>query len=287
MLGDMSRTEAFFAALKEVVTDTDVVVDIGTGTGVLALGAARAGARRVFAVESSSIADLADEMFRTNHATDRVELVRGWSTRVSLPERATVMVSETVGNQALGENIIETVLDAQRRLLAPDARLIPSRIRIFAQPCTTPERIRARHVFSKENTAAWSARYGIDFSSLRENLAKRSLLIALEVDEARGWTRLGPPALLADVDLTACEATFDRNAEARVAIAGEADAILEFFELQLSPSVTFDAHPDRVSDKCSWRFPIWMLPEPRSVAAGDTLKLSYSYRSGRGKLSVE
>ncbi|MFO0615063.1 MAG: 50S ribosomal protein L11 methyltransferase [Polyangiaceae bacterium] len=294
MLGDEQRTRAFLDALAEVVQPSDVVVDIGTGTGVLALGAARAGAKRVFAIESSSIADVAAAMFERNAALGPVELVRGWSNRVSIPERASVLVSETVGNQALGEEIIESVLDANKRLLTPDARRIPSHIRIFAQPCEVPSALRNRHAFTPENVESWSSRYGIDFGPLRDVTrsgrkappADKPFFMVLELSEARGWKKLGPPTLLSEVDLAAPVPRFERSADMRFDVTGELQGVLEFFELTLSPSVTFDGHPDRVSLACSWSFPAWLLAKGRPVEAGTSMRVGYEYGNGKGKLTL-
>src|SRR5580693_6354410 len=74
MLNDRLRTSSFLAAIGEVVRPGDVVVDIGTGTGVLAVAAARAGARRVYAVEETSIGEAAKALFLANGVSDRVTL---------------------------------------------------------------------------------------------------------------------------------------------------------------------------------------------------------------------
>jgi predicted RNA methylase len=286
MLGDFTRTDAFLRALREVVRPDDVVVDIGTGTGVLALGAAKAGARKVFAVESSSIAEIASEMFVKNGQADRIELIRGWSTRIDLPQRASVLVSETIGNQAFGESIIETAIDARRRLLEPDARLIPSRVRVYAQPYVMREAVRREHLFSKENVARWNELYGMDFSPLVDTVGQRPLLLSLRHFEAAGWEPLGPKALLVDMDLANAEAAFERTGTSHITESGELGAFLEFFELTLSPSIEFDGHPHHVPSDCSWRFPAWVLPEARPVRAGDRIPLTYRYRAGRAKLHV-
>ena len=282
MLGDVARTDAFLRAIQEVVRPTDVVLDIGTGVGILALGAARAGARRVFAVEASSIADFAEETFRRNDLSDRIELIRGWSTRVSVPERATVLVSY----HALAEQI-ELTLDAKKRLLTPDARFVPSRIRIFLQPTTLPAAISHRHLFSVENTNAWKTTYGFDFSVLSDTVRPRPQRLALSLREARGWPRLGPPVLAAEIDLTQVTgATFAQRFAVTVHEAASFDAALEFFELELSPSVTLVVHPDTSAPDCHWRFPIWVMPRPVAARAGTPVPMRYSF-SGQPTLTLE
>jgi Ribosomal protein L11 methyltransferase (PrmA) len=121
MLHDDRRTSDYIAALRQAVRPGDIVLDIGTGSGVLAIAAARAGARHVYAVEASDIADVAERVFAANGVQGRVTLIRGWSREIELPEPADLLVAEVIGNEPLEEEILETTLDARRRLLKPNA----------------------------------------------------------------------------------------------------------------------------------------------------------------------
>jgi predicted RNA methylase len=101
---------------------------------------ARAGARRVYAVEASDIAAVAARVFEANGVTDRVTLVPGWSRQIEPPERADLLVAEVIGNEPLEEEIPETTLDARRRLLKRGARLVPHALELLACQLRLPGR---------------------------------------------------------------------------------------------------------------------------------------------------
>ena len=89
------------------------------------MAAAPAGAKRVYAIEVRPIAEVAARFFQGSGLGDRITLIRGNSTEISLPERADVLVSEIIGNDPLAEQVLDTATcDAVARLLKPGARLI-------------------------------------------------------------------------------------------------------------------------------------------------------------------
>ena len=137
MLNDRVRTKSFIAGIRAVVRPGDVVVEIGTGTGILSVAAAQAGARHVYTIEETGIGESAERVFAANGMSDRITFVKGRSTQVELPLRGDVLVSEMIGNEPLGERVIQLTADAVERLLKADARLVPSKIRVFGLPVTT------------------------------------------------------------------------------------------------------------------------------------------------------
>src|SRR6201999_2949600 len=110
-----------------------------SGTGILGLLACRAGAARVYAIDDGGMAQPAREIVRENHLEDRVRVVRGFSQHVELPERADVLVTDQIGHFGFDAGIVEFVADARRRLLKPDARLVPSRIDLLVAPVEVPD----------------------------------------------------------------------------------------------------------------------------------------------------
>ena len=166
MLHDERRTSDYVAAIRAAVRPDDVVLDIGTGSGVLAVAAAKAGAKRVYAVEASDIADVAERVFAVNGVRDRVTVLPGWSREMDLPEPADLLVAEVIGNEPLEEEILETTLDARRRLLKPGARMIPHALTLLVRPLLLPESEVRQRAFGRQAVDRWRALYDIDFTPL-------------------------------------------------------------------------------------------------------------------------
>lgn len=282
MLNDRARTESYLAAIAEVVKPGDVVVDLGTGTGVLAVGAARAGAKHVYAIEASSIGRSAQAVFDANSLGDRITLVPGWSTEITLPERADVLVSEIIGNEPLEERVLEATADAIKRHLNPGARLIPHAVRVYCLPVEVPESVIGEHKFTAFAQGNWQEWYGIDFSPLYQaSTYTAPYLFLVRPSRTREWKRLGEPGLVLDMGLDQGLPRIEGRAEVIASSSGTLNGVLMYFELTLAPGVELSLHPDRVTDSCSWHSPVWLLRSPLQVEPGQRFSVAYSYRGSR------
>jgi type I protein arginine methyltransferase len=125
MIGDLARFHAYSQAIAKAVRPGDVVLDIGCGPAVFAMLAARAGARRVFAVETDDIIDFARQLAAANGLADRIEFLQCDSRKLELPELANVIVSDIRGALPFYDGGIASIEDARRRFLTPAGILIP------------------------------------------------------------------------------------------------------------------------------------------------------------------
>lgn len=276
MLNDRQRVTSFLAAVRQVVRPGDVVVDIGTGTGVLAIAAAQAGAARVYAVEATGIGKLAAANFRANGFEDRITLVTGWSMNVELPERADVLVSEIIGSHPFGERVIEVTAEARRCLLKPDARMIPRHVNVFALPVAVPDRMIRRHLFTQERLETWHSWYGMDFGALARSMPP-SFSFSVNPWKLRGRA-LADPVLVAAADLRTEESsviTADCNFTATA--SGRLNGVMIYSDLDLAPGVRLSTHPDLAEQTCSWVHPIYVLPEPLILEPGARYRLTHRY----------
>lgn len=154
MLNDRDRNMFYRRALGEQIHAGDLVVEIGTGSGLLAMMAARAGAGHVHAIEANrSLARLAEHLIRVNGLGDAISVVNKLSTDVEVgidvPRRADVLVSEILGTLLLGESALEFVADARERLLAPGGRIVP------AAGCQFVSLIQSREIKDITSVQSW------------------------------------------------------------------------------------------------------------------------------------
>lgn len=192
MLADALRNEALHAALARVIRRGETrVLDLGTGTGVLAFFAARLGAREVIAFERAEVIELAKRLARANDIKG-VRFLHGDVCDYQGELTVDVIVAEVLGNFAHEENIVES-LNHARRYLAPGGVVIPARVESWCAPLASPR-------LSDELATFRRLGYGLDFA-LAEEMARDNTYVKriaaeelLDVEPQR-WDDLAfPPA---------------------------------------------------------------------------------------------
>ena len=138
LIADRLRNEAFRRALAAVIKKgVTTVADLGTGTGIIALMAAKLGAREVFLYEAAEVAGVAAKVLKANRARN-CHLIPCHSTEMQDPPQVDVVVSETLGNYAFEEHMIGTLDDARRRFLKPGGIMIPRAVAQYVAPVVSP-----------------------------------------------------------------------------------------------------------------------------------------------------
>lgn len=134
LLRDRYRNGRFQRAITNILKRGDVVLDIGTGTGIWAILAARLGARRVYAVEKDKIIRVAEKAAMENKVYQRIRFIKGELSGLKLNEKVDLIISETIGNLGFDEDIIDLMILAKRRFLKRGGKVIPRKIELFALP---------------------------------------------------------------------------------------------------------------------------------------------------------
>ncbi|KAL2470351.1 putative histone-arginine methyltransferase 1.4 [Abeliophyllum distichum] len=137
MMQDYVRTGTYYAAVMENRVDFvgRVVVDVGAGSGILSLFAAQAGARHVYAVEASEMAEYARKLIAGNPSLgQRITVIKGKVEEVELPEKADILISEPMGTLLINERMLESYIIARDRFLVPNGKMFPTIGRIHMAP---------------------------------------------------------------------------------------------------------------------------------------------------------
>ncbi|MCE7797992.1 protein arginine N-methyltransferase [Sphingobium sufflavum] len=272
MMNDVRRNDAFEAAIKAAIATVGSdaqVLDIGTGSGLLSMMAARAGAESVVACEIVPIiADMAQKIVADNGYADQITIFAQPSTElqvgVELPAKADILVSEILSSDLLTEAVLDTFEDAHARLLKPDAIIIPRAASAIG--CLVESDVLAGYSFVDQVSGFNVSRFGA--------FAAQKLPIHGTMTD---WRRLSKDVELVRVDLTQRRHESDLHIlSIPVLEDGMATGIVQWMHVDLAEGVTFDNHPDGYSDG-GWLQVLHSFPQPIQVRAGQVLDLAVGH----------
>ncbi len=135
LLSQKSRINKFSRAINDLVTADSIVFDIGTGTGILAFLAAKAGAKSVIGIDVSlQNIEYARRASKINGWEDRIKFIHAHYDEFIPDMKADIVICEMLSSMLLVEQQIPAVLRANGRLLAKNGRIIPKSTTVYAFP---------------------------------------------------------------------------------------------------------------------------------------------------------
>ena len=271
MLADEKRNGAYQQAIARAVDADSIVLDIGTGSGLLAMMAARAGARQVVACEiSAPLADAASEVVRCNGLEKQVTVINRKSTDLrigeDLQQAANLLVSEIVDVGLLGEGVLPSIRHALQHLACPDARVIPCGATVYARLVEAPGLRRVNpvtRISGFDLSALDRFRLPGDYLDVRlEQTAHGFLSDTMEVAH---FDFAAPPPFISEqapvcVDLTV-----------RATASGTLHGVAFWFDLHLDDAITLSTAPTTELD--AWGQALQFLDADRAVTQGEDIHL--------------
>ncbi len=265
LLDDAVRTRAFLRAVARVVRPGDTVVDLGTGTGILAIAARRAGARAVWAIDHDPIVKVAAAIARDN-AVEGITFVEQHSRDFVTP--VDVVISECFGPFAIGGSMIPAVIDLRRRAGKPGVRVIPRGVTLYLAPVESPAAWAHVAAFARSRYGlAWKAAQQLATHNVYNTVITPRMLVAPgaaihAIDLERGaWTG----------KVTGTATWTARRAARMHGFAG-------WFVADLGEGVTLSTAPGK--PETIWRQVLFPLPEPMRIARGGAIDLAFECLAG-------
>jgi protein arginine N-methyltransferase 1 len=179
MLKDEVRTLTYRNAMfhnRHLFKDK-VVLDVGCGTGILSMFAAKAGAAKVYGIEMSNIVEHAKKIVANNNLANVVEIIQGKVEEVSLPvEKVDIIISEWMGYCLFYESMLDTVLFARDKWLAPNGILFPDRATLYVSAIEDRQ-------YKDDKINWWDSVYGFDMSCIRQVAMTEPLVDVVEAKQ--------------------------------------------------------------------------------------------------------
>lgn len=259
MLADTPRLQAYIAALKTTVKPGSVVLDLGCGPGLFSLLACRLGARRVFAVEPDDVIQLAREAAGANDCADRIEFLQNFSTDITLPEPADIIISDLRGVLPWYQKHIPSIIDARRRLLAANGVLIPQVDVLWAAIVEVPERY-------SEIVDPWEQE--VNLSAARRTVTNTWRKARINTEQL-----LTKPLCWSRINYREIEsADFKSELSFSVPRSGTAHGVAVWFDSELTDQISFSNNP--AGPELIYGQAFFPFPHPVEVSQGYRIELS-------------
>ena len=270
MMNEQHRNSAYYAALQAVITPNSTVFEIGTGSGLLAMMAAKLGAKQVNTCESVPlIAETAKQIIKDNQFENTINVISKKSVDikigVEIPEQADILVSEIFSSELLGEHVLPSLEDAKRRLLKPQGKVIPAAGSIMIGLFTGDD---IRRNLMVDDSFGFNLQHFNSIISKKRMIARNDLKIELLSDGIAAF----------DFDFEG-EDSFPAQSKilhVPIKTAGRCYGIVQWMRLDMAKGkdIVFENHPSQTSKVSNWQQCAYLFDEPIDVVAGQLVAIN-------------
>ena len=263
LTADRVAQDTYRRALREVISPGDVVLDLGTGTGIQAMFAAEVGASRVYAIELGPVAHLARRVIADNGWSDRITVLQGDAREIRLPEPVDVIVTHM-----WVFDCAELLPTVRRVCLKPGGRIVPRRFDLHAALVSSPQAHRTAF-------GMWAERpFDLDFGAAADESLRRTHTFRFTPGEL-----VTAEERVATFDFaTQDEARVRANLATRAARSGEIHGLSFSVAHWLTDDIVLSPQIPTSLPKSIWPQYFLGLRTPLSVSAGDALSVTLNLR---------
>jgi len=242
-----------------------VVLDVGCGTGILSMFAAKAGAAKVIGVDMSSIVDHAKKIVSDNGLSDTITIIRGKVEEIELPagiEKVDIIISEWMGYCLFYESMLDTVLYARDKWLAEGGLMFPDKATLYV--CGIEDR-----QYKDDKIAWWDDVYGFDMSCIRK-VALTEPLNSTRVSRNQVVTN---SCLIKEIDIQTCtkaDIPFNSPFQLQLKRNDYCQALVTFFNIEFSKChkrVGFSTAPE--APYTHWKQTVFYLDDYLTCKKGE------------------
>jgi protein arginine N-methyltransferase 1 len=302
MLEDSHRTSAYMEAIKgnQESFEGKVVLDMGAGTCVLAIFAAQAGAKKVYAVEATAMAQRGKRIVEANGLSDKIRVIQGTIETIELPEKVDIIVSEWMGYLLLRESMLDSVLLARDKWLKEGGALFPSHATLFVAPISGCKALKQKIESFQGEKGHWETFasdmndwYDIDFECVRKEFEREQRKYYLQTGAfvnltSRNRCATGRPILQLDIKEAQVESLKRPSAPSKctwkITRDGPVEGFVGYFEVDFKGSREIPVEKDRKltteppnnarDTQTHWGQQAFGFYPPFNCSKGDTIECS-------------
>ncbi|KIW37616.1 uncharacterized protein PV06_10258 [Exophiala oligosperma] len=271
MLKDEVRTRSYRDAIYQNahIFKDKVVLDVGCGTGILSMFAAKAGARHVIGVDMSSIINKAKEIVEVNGLSNKITLLQGKMEEVEMPQqhlnngKVDIIISEWMGYFLLYESMLDTVLYARDKYLNQGGKIFPDKATIYMAAIEDGE-------YKDDKIGFWDNVYGFDYSPMKESALSEPLVDTVEMKAL-----VTDPCPVFTIDLntvTTAQLAFSEPFQLRCQRNDFIHALIAWFDIDFTAChkpIRFSTGPH--TKYTHWKQTVFYLREVLTVEEGETV----------------
>jgi len=252
-----------------------VVLDVGCGTGIMSMFAAKAGAKKVYGIDASDIVLHAQQIVKDNHLDNVVTIIKGKVEEVEIPgvgkDGVDIIISEWMGYCLLYESMLPTVLFARDKWLKADGVILPDISFIYLVAIEDAD-------YKEDKINFWDNVQGFDMSCIKKVAIQEPLVDIVDPKQI-----ITSPSKLITIDTnTVTKDELDFKAPFRLVATRDdyCHAFVAYFDIEFAKchkKVYFTTGP--AGQYTHWKQTVFYLNDVLSVKRGEEIRGEFSLKA--------